>query len=324
MAGNQYTFDGGGSPSIVSSIAASTSASTDKETFIDTLSSILNFDKGQVSQYGNNYADMLGELWTAYDSKYKTQNIDISLIPQLVVGKKDANGKELTPTFNKEFAGYLKLVSNPEMAQLTNIKSISDYQAARNTYKQVLDKFQLKELATNENIDKFLENDVSPYEASDRLSAAYNAVKNADPVLKQQLSKLGITDNDLGKALLTGKDGALQLENKVREANLRSAEVNAGLSSVLDWQSLMNSSLNRESLQAGLSKTQASLGAYQGAASRQGENPANIQQELEKENLLGMASQRRARVAAGENNLFGGSAGTNSNVNTKKQSLGKF
>lgn len=290
-----------------------------KDTFTEILSDLLGWNIGNKVQY----SDALEELWDAYDTNYKNEQVDPGFIPQLVIGKKDASGKELTPLFNKEFAGYINLVQK-NTGKALGITSLTDYVNARSSYRQILDNFQLGVLATNENIDKFLENNVSASEAANRMQSAYNSVKFADANLKSQLGSLNLSDTDLAKALLLGKEGAAELDMKIKEANIRAAQIDAGLQSTMDVGDLARQGLDRTTVARGLAATKKELGAYQRAATRSGEDAATIQTELERENILGMASQRRAKVAIQERNIFSGQSGTSSQIGLKKRSVGKI
>jgi hypothetical protein len=169
----------------------------ESDTFKDILGEVLGMDKVE-------YATILDELWNAYNTYYKSEQVDLDLIPQLIIGKKGADGKELTPEFNKQFAGYLKIIANPD--NTTGIKTLVDFNRAREEYRQTMLYYGLNDLATNENIDKFIEGNVSPIEAQTRMEAAFSAVESADSILRSQLGDLNLTGKELARGLLLGKD----------------------------------------------------------------------------------------------------------------------
>jgi hypothetical protein len=273
----------------------------DSVTFKETLAAYLGFKSGE-------YDAILDELWNAYDKYYKTANIDPGLVPQLIVGKKGDGGAELTPLFNKEFAGYLKLVANPN--NTTGIKTLAEYNNARRTYRETFQWYNLKELATNENIDKFLENNVSAVEAQARMQAAYDAIQGADDILKSQLGSLNLKDKELARALLLGEDGRVELENKLKTANIMAGQVEAGLTSQLGAQQLAKQGVTRTQAAQGLARTKEQLAGYQQEATRQGQDASSVQSELEKENVLGLASQRRKKLQQSGIARFSGTSGT--------------
>jgi len=281
-------------------------AQLDKDTFISVLSAVMK-DIASPAIYA--------EIWNAYNTNYKDSNIDVALLPDVIIGGKDKNGRTLTPLFNKEFAGYLAIKNNEY--SVTGITTLAEYSNARQSYKDLFSAYGLKDMASNDNIDKFLAGNVSVIEAQQRMSAAYQAIQGADSILKQQLGGLGLTDSDLAKALLTGKEGAIELENKIKTANIRAAEVQAGMESALGAGELARQGISRNQAAQGLAATKMQLAGYEAEATRQGDNAAGIQSELEKENILGLASQRRKKIQQGAAARFGGSSGT------MQSSLGK-
>ncbi len=275
-------------------------AQTNSTVFKDTLNLLLGgmVDKG-----------VLNELWDAYYGKYIDSDVSIDLIPDLLVGS------DATPKFNTEFAGYLKIKSNPN--DVTGITTLADFVNARQSYKDTFASYGLSELATNENIDKFLEGNVSVVEAQARMASAYQAIQNADMTLKKQMGDLGLSDKDLAKALLTGKQGAVELEDRIKTANVRAAEVDAGIKSILGAQELARQGVSRSEAAQGLSVTKLQLPGYEAEAQRQGQDAKTIQSELEKENILGLASQRRKKLQQTAGSRFSGTSGT------MQSSLGK-
>lgn len=270
-------------------------------TFKEVLGTYLGF-------LGGEYDDILDELWNAYDTYYKNEQVSPELIPQLIVGKKGDDGKELTPLFNKEFAGYLKLVSNPN--NTTGIRTLAEYNNARKTYRETFQWYNLKELATNENIDKFLEGNVSAVEAQARMQAAYDAIQGADDVLRSQLGSLNLKDQDLAKALLLGEDGRVELENKIKTASVMAGEVEAGIRSQIGAGQLAKQGIGRAEAARGLAQTKMQLPGYQQEAKRMNQDVTTLQKELEQENVLGLASQRRKRIQQSGVARFSGTSGT--------------
>jgi hypothetical protein len=273
----------------------------ESDTFKDILGEVLGMDKVE-------YATILDELWNAYNTYYKSEQVDLDLIPQLIIGKKGADGKELTPEFNKQFAGYLKIIANPD--NTTGIKTLVDFNRAREEYRQTMLYYGLNDLATNENIDKFIEGNVSPIEAQTRMEAAFSAVESADSILRSQLGDLNLTGKELARGLLLGKEGAIALENRIKTANVMAGEVQAGIRSQLGAGDLARQGVSRNQAAQGLSRTKEQLSGYEQEAKRQGQDASSIQSELEKENVLGMASQRRKKLQQSGVARFSGTSGT--------------
>lgn len=276
-----------------------------KETFKSLVAQYLFMDSSDIQDQ-----TILNEFWNAYDSEYKNLPVAVGDIPDLLLSTNKA------PVFAAKYKTYIDLRKNPNNA--TGIASLADFNAARREYKNLLSFYNLKDLANDETVDKFLANNISLSEANARMQAAYEAIKTADTFLKDQLSAYNLGDQDLAKALLLGKEGAIELQDKIKTANILAAQSQVGLTSQLGAQELARQGVNRAEAARGLSQTKAQLPGYQAEATRQGENAATIQSELEKENILGLASQRRKKLQQGAISRFSGTSGTMQSSLTKR------
>jgi len=178
-------------------------------------------------------------------------------------------------------------------------------------YRNLLKQYGLSELATNENADQFLLNDVSPQEAADRMQIAYNTVRNADEALKQQLKTYfpSISDKDLVANILGVGKTTQELQQQINVAGIKAEAATAGISSVIGAEELAKQGVTREAARAGFQKTAQEVTGLTAAGMRAGIDVNQLQKELEQENLLGMDSARRKRIQQAEANLFSGAAG---------------
>lgn len=246
---------------------------------------------------------IIDEFWTAYDTKFKNESIPVSDLPDLIINTQYA------PKFSNYYRAYIDI--RRDKNNVTGITSLAQFNQARMQYKQLLKAYGLNDLANNTNADKFLVNNISAEEAATRLQAAYNTINTADYYLKKQLGMLGIQDSELAQALLMGKEGALQLQNKIAVANINAAQEETGYASAFTPRILaLSEGVTRQQARTAFAKTKAELGGYTAAASRAGISTQDLKRELEGENLLGMASQRRKRIQTAEQNLFSGTSGT--------------
>ena len=245
---------------------------------------------------------IIQEFWNAYETKFKNMpGVQLSDIPDLIVGS------GLAPTFDKEYAAYIAIRKDP--GNITGITSIADFNRARAEYKSLLSMYGLRDMATNENVDKFLSGNISAAEANARLSAAFEAIQNADSFLRQQLGNLNLSDTELAKALLLGKEGAIELQDRISTANIMAAESQVGLKSTLGAQQLARQGIGRQQAAQGLATTKMQLTGYSAEAVKQGELVGDLQKELESENILGLASQRRKRIQQRAVARFSGKSG---------------
>lgn len=272
--------------------------SYNKDTFMSLIKKYLFMDESDPDTQ-----KILDEFWNAYDTKYKNEPISLNEIPDLIVGT------SYTPVFSEKYKAYIDI--RKDKNNITGITSLKEFNAARLEYKQLLKAYGLSDIATNENADKFLVGNISADEAGRRLQAAYDAINNADTFLKQQMDALNLSGTDLARALILGKEGAIELQNKIKTANILAAEAELGYKSTLDARTLaLTNNITREEARRAFSKTKQELGSYTTAAERAGISTADLQKELESENVLGMASQRRKKIQAAEQNLFSGTSGT--------------
>ncbi len=259
-----------------------------------------------------NTSKILDEFWNAYDTKFKNEPVSVGDMPQLMIGT------GIAPTFDTNYKAYIELRKMDN--NVTGITSLADFNNARTEYKRIFSLYNLRELGTDENVDKFLLNNVSADEASTRMQTAYDAIKNADPFLRAQLGSLNLEDKDLVKALLLGKEGAIELQDRIKTSNIKAAEQQTGMASVLGAQNLARQGVTRTEAARGLAQTKSQIAGYKAEATAQGQDVTTIQKELEGENLLGMASQRRRKLQQGAVARFSGTSGTTQGSLTRSNS----
>lgn len=242
------------------------------------------------------------ELWNAYfNSEYYGTEVNAALIPDLLVG----TGK--TPLFDAEFGAFINIKKNPN--NTTGITTLADFINARNEYKNLFAVYGLGDLATNANADRFIQGNISLLEAKTRMDAAYDAINNADSILRSQLGSLNLSGSDLARALLLGKEAAGQLQDRIRTANILAAQVEAGFESLIGAQELARQGVSREQARQGLSVTKLQTPGYTAEAQRQSISTGDLQKELEQENIQGLASARRRRIQSGAIARFSGQSG---------------
>lgn len=214
-----------------------------------------------------------------------------------------------TEAWKKRFAGneLLRQAGLPEF-------SASEYLQAEKTYAQILSNSGLGDLSRRETFTSLIGGNISATELQDRIFGAYDRVINADEELAKELSKLrefgGLTNADLAKSLLLGKDGAAVLQRKIAAAEITSEASRRGLRSELGANELLSLGVNRAEAAAGFEKVaQATAGLTQ-LANIYGSQTEGLQKELEQEQFTGLQSQRRKRLARQELSSFSGQSGS--------------
>ena len=206
-----------------------------------------------------------------------------------------------------------------------NFLSERAYLEQENMYAEVMTPYGASALATRDNYAKFIANDVSVNELSDRFTLAYDRVTKAvnaeDKALVDELKKMypGVTDNELATSLLLGKEGSKYLNTKINIAEIKAAETETGIKSALGADFISSQGINRNQARAALSKVSEQKAGYEQASRMFGETSTeDLQKELEQENLLGQTSKRTKRLASQARAQFGGQSGIKTGSLAKK------
>lgn len=303
-------------PASTSSTTASTTETPGLTTNVDVLKSLLR-GMGFTSSLIDSSADFLNRLLKdglSYDNA-----IAIFLDSKEYTFK---DGKKTTSPFYTAY-GYLNegLVVPKSAAELYN---------AVEGYKGVVSKYNLNEkYISQDSLKKYVKNNVSVSELDERANAARLKAVNADPYYVQALMKLGyvkeatdLTDfflnPEIGKeALEQNRSTAAFSTEAIRRSQQglafsgeRFKQLTAGLlgQGLSEQQIGAMAATGFESIAQSLRPTQKLAGIYEGAP--QGGEVDQIQKELEAEQFLGTASQRRKRLAEMELAAFQRSAGT--------------
>jgi hypothetical protein len=279
---------------------------TSYQVFRDLLVSLVGFS--------NEDENLLRDIWTASEG-YIVEGVDFGLIPDVLAGSTSA-----PQSYKNYLANFDKIKGNT-----TGITTIKELNQARSSYKSLLSYYGMTDIANNSTADQFLIGNVSPEEASARLQTAFNAVKYADAALKEQLKTFypSLTDNDIAKSILGVGKTVAELEQQINVAGIKAESATAGLQSTLDAAQLAAQGVTRAEARTGFQNVAGSLANAQAAATRAGQDASTIQTELEKEQLLGMKSKRRAQLAAREQGLMAGQSGAGQSA-LSKSSVGKF
>lgn len=216
-----------------------------------------------------------------------------------------------TDVYRQRFAGNFERLANGKP-----LLSEAEYLYQERAYAETLAAYGASDLGSRENFAKFIGNDISPNELSQRFTAAYTRVQNAvnsnDKALVDQLKLMypGITDSELAKSLLLGKEGSQYLKNRIDIAEVKAAEIETGYKSKLGAEFLSSQGVGRAEARVGLAKTAAAQTGIQEQARRYGESDVeSLKQELERENLLGQQSVKSKRLASQARSEFAGEAG---------------
>ena len=226
-----------------------------------------------------------------------------------------------SPEYKERFSGIEKYKKNyaTDIAAGRKAQPLTpaQYIKAEQEYQEVLNRYGLADLASQETFSELVGGDVSAIELKDRVENVYDKIRNADSVLKEQLATYfpTLTEADFAKSLLTGKspeDMASSLKRRVSQAEISSEAARAGLGGLTVGRAaeLEQMGLTRTIARAGYSRIAEQQTALSKLGSIYQQDVTDIQTELEAEQFQGLASQRRKRLEQTEQAAFAGRSGT--------------
>lgn len=145
---------------------------------------------------------------------------------------REAKNKGTAGKFVQRFSAIFKLQDRLNAGEAVQVPSIADYVKSEQKLGDVFRAVGLGELATQEMAAKILgDANKSVSEATAIISDVFNAIDNAPEALKRDLATYfpGADRTSVAKALLTGKEGALELSKKVKSVEQLSAAKTQGI-----------------------------------------------------------------------------------------------
>jgi len=234
----------------------------------------------------------------------------------------DTESPELTG-FRDRFSVYLNQ-RNEAISKGTKpeFASISEYVQTEKSYASVLrSKPAFADLATDENIKRFISGRTSVDEVQSRIDNAYAAIYTADQALKDQIKEQfpSLNDDDLAKSLVTGNVDSVQQKIKFGAAGIAASAKVAGIQAQSNLEDLAKQGVTRETALKGFQQVARERSGIQ-QASRMFGNNGPTQAELEAEALTGAESASAKRLRSQARAQFSGSSGiTTGSLGRKKQ-----
>lgn len=236
----------------------------------------------------------------------------------------DTSSPELAG-FRDRFSTYLDKRNEATSKGLPvgeGFQNIRQYMALESTYVDALkSKPGFNDLATSDNVKKFIAGGTSVDEVSARIDNAFAAINNADAALKEQIRQQfpSLNDDDLAKALVTGNTDSVQQKIKFGAAGIAASAKAAGITSQSDLEDLAKQGVTREGALKGFQQVAREQAGIQQAARTFGAK-APTQAELEDEALTGTESRSARSLRSQARAQFGGSSGiTTGSLSRKKQ-----
>ena len=204
------------------SLTASTTITLAKNTFANTLALLIG-----ETEAGQPWVDELRELAQGFI------NTGSSVEEAINLALRDAKAKGKAGKFVTRFSAIFKLQDRLNAGETVQVPSIADYVKSEQALGDVFRSVGLGDLATQDMAARILgDANKSVSEATDIINNVFMAIDNAPGALgadlKTYLNK-GLDRTSIAKALLTGKEGALELTKKVKSIEQLSAAKSQGV-----------------------------------------------------------------------------------------------
>jgi hypothetical protein len=249
--------------------------------------------------------------------------VNLDLIPDMLLKSDAAKEPAMAPFYNR-FSSMINANKRAtERGTEVPYTTIDEYVRAERDYqKAVRGRTGFEQFATMDSIKKFIDNDTSVQEVTDRIDNAFYAVRTADDTLKNEIKKMfpSATDTDLAKALVTGDVDALTGAQKIGQASIMAAATTIGYGGIASNVSeLQKQGVTRETALKGFQQVARERAGIQQAAQTFG-GTAPTQAELEAEALTGAESRSARQLRSQARAQFGGQSGiTTGSLGRKKQ-----
>lgn len=188
------------------------------------------------------------------------------------------------------------------------------YLRVEDGYRQVLREYGLKQFDTDDYVSKFIANDMSPTEFSNRIVTAVQRVQNADPAISKQLRDYyGIGQADLLAYVLDPEQQFKKIERQVAASEIGVAAGRQGLTAgVSVAEQLAAQGVSQAEAQKGYATIADILPTAEKLSDIYGTTLDSYRQsEAEQEvfNSLASAQRKRQKLTAREVAAFGGASG---------------
>jgi len=255
--------------------------------------------------------DWIAQLSSAIKT-LSDDNVDVEMAPDIIIKNPKKYAKSI-PQFFKRFKTFIE-ISDKETASGNppTFSTIADYVKGEREYINTLKKIDgFSDIATLQNAQQFMKNGVSVKEVSDRVDNAFYAVKQADPALRAEINRMfpNLNDSQLAKVLVSGNLDAATEALKIQQAGINVAGQGiAGYKIASDTYALAQQGVTREKAAVAFGAASQNIAGLEQAANMFGESTADLQKQLEQEQLgvvapsekiSGLASQARAQFEGG-------------------------
>ena len=210
-----------------------------------------------------------------------------------------------------------------------NALSEGEYLQQEKDYGQYFREYGVQDLATRERMGTLIGNDISATEAKNRIGLAVDRVKNADPVVMNELKTYypTLTDKDLVSYFLSPKEYLPELKRKVTASEIGAAAIGQGFKGATDALGLADYGVDRAAALAGYADIKSVLPTSEKLSDIYGEAGIDYTQQTGEAEFLKQnqdAAEKRKRLKSMERASFMGSTGMTGNAGLAQSTQGRF
>jgi hypothetical protein len=210
-----------------------------------------------------------------------------------------------------------------------NALSEGEYLQQEKDYGQYFREYGVQDLATRERMGTLIGNDISATEAKNRIGLAVDRVKNADPVIMQELKTYypSLSEKDLVSYFLSPKEYLPELKRKVTASEIGAAAIGQGFKGATDALGLADYGVDRAAALAGYADIKSVLPTSEKLSDIYGEAGIDYTQQTGEAEFLKQnqdAAEKRKRLKSMERASFMGSTGMTGNAGLAQSTQGRF
>lgn len=210
-----------------------------------------------------------------------------------------------------------------------NALSEGEYLQQEKDYGQYFREYGVQDLATRERMGTLIGNDISATEAKNRIGLAVDRVKNADPVIMQELKTYypSLSEKDLVSYFLSPKEYLPELKRKVTASEIGAAAIGQGFKGATDALGLADYGVDRAEALAGYADIKSVLPTSEKLSDIYGEAGIDYTQATGEAEFLKQnqdAAEKRKRLRSMERASFMGSTGMTGNAGLAQSTQGRF
>lgn len=273
---------------------------------------------------GSKAAPWIQGLWQ-HGSGYINKNPDLANSPivlDVIMSDQNAQKDPNLDGFRRMTAVIDDLKMRKDKGEAVHVPTYYEFIGTKTMYENTLNRYGLSDIATESDLEKLIANNVSPQEMTDRITTAYDSVKNADADVKEQLKQMypNLSEKDIVAGLLKGSDGVQEIQRRVDIAGIKAEQQRFGSSGAFSAEELQKRGYNATAVADKYASIQDLVPSEQRlAALYGGESPTDVQTSLEREAFTGVTSQKRKNLREREAAAFAGASGLTSGSLSKRR-----